>query len=36
MMHDRKTMMLLFWLGFISSLVFIGVGAVMILQTLLG
>ncbi len=34
-MRDRSKMMKLFWLGFISSLVFIAVGAVVIILTII-
>jgi len=36
MLHDRQTMLKLVWVAFISSLVFIAIGAVMILQDLFG
>jgi hypothetical protein len=35
-LQDRQKLVKLFWLGFISSLVFIGIGVVMILENLLG
>lgn len=35
-LHDRKTMLKLIWVAFISSLVFIGIGLVLILQDLFG
>lgn len=36
MLHDRQAMLKLVWVAFISSLVFIAIGAVMILQDLFG
>ena len=36
MLHDRQTMLKLVWVAFISSLVFIAIGAMMILQDLFG
>jgi hypothetical protein len=36
MLHDRQTMLKLVWVAFISSLVFIAIGVVVILQDLLG
>jgi len=36
MLHDRQTMLKLVWIAFISSLVFIAIGAMMILQDLFG
>lgn len=36
LLHDRQKMMKLIWLGFMSSLVFIGIGLVLILMEILG
>ena len=36
LLHDRQKMMKLIWLGFISSLVFIGIGLVLIMMEILG
>jgi hypothetical protein len=36
MLHDPEKMMKLVWLAFLCSLVFIAIGAVVILQSLLG
>jgi len=36
MLHNRETMIKLVWVAFISSLVFIAIGAVIILQDLFG
>jgi len=36
LLRDRQKMMKLIWLGFMSSLVFIGIGLVLILMEILG
>jgi hypothetical protein len=36
LLHDRQKMIKLIWIGFVSSLVFIGIGLVLILKEIFG
>jgi len=36
MLHDRVLMMKLFWLGFITGIVFIGIGVIVLFMDVFG